>query len=198
MKVLMFAFFLSFGFFIHAQEISVDGVAYEIKKDRIFKGDVDVTETLTLEEKQQIMAAFDKKKREIEQAEDAEKRLDKAKKEQEKREKQQEKAEKETEKAEKAQKKAEKKQKQAEKEQDKLEKEQKKIEKEQKQAEKELKQSEKAQSNLDKSIEKHEDALKKYKKLKRKGKLSPLDEEKWLEKIAKYKAASEKAKRKLK
>ena len=191
MKVLMVVLFLSFGFLMHAQEVSVNGVGYEVKKGRIFKGDVDVTYTLTMEEKEQIMAAFDKKKRELEQAEDAEKRIEKA-------EKQQEKAERETEKAEKEQMQAEKKQKKAEKEQEKLEKEQKKIEKEKKKTEKVLKKTEKAQSTLDKSIEKHEEALKKHKKLKRKGKLSPLDDEKWLEKIAKYKEATDKAKKKLK
>lgn len=86
----------------------------------------------------------------------------------------------------------------AEKQVEKAEKEQKRAEKKQKKAEKELKQKKKAQSRFDKSEKKYEDAVKKYEKLKGKGKLSPEDEEKWLEKIGKYQKANTKAKRKLK
>ncbi|WJJ97357.1 hypothetical protein [Algibacter luteus] len=93
--------------------------------------------------------------------------------------------------------KAEKRLEKAEKEQKKAEKEQKRAEKQQKKAEKELKRQQKAQSNYDKSIKKHKAAVKKYEQLKKKGKLSPIDEEKWLDKISKYKEASEKAKKDL-
>jgi outer membrane biosynthesis protein TonB len=93
--------------------------------------------------------------------------------------------------------KAEKRLEKAEKEQKKAEKERKRAEKKQKQAEKELNKKEKAQSRYDKAIKKHKAAVKKYEQLKKKGKLSPVDEEKWLDKITKYKEASEKAERQL-
>ncbi|MEN3323327.1 hypothetical protein VP395_06285 [Mariniflexile soesokkakense] len=79
----------------------------------------------------------------------------------------------------------------------KAEKEQKKAEKKQKRAEKELKAREKAQSKFEDASEDYNDAIKKYEKLKRKGKLSPNDEAKWLEKINDLKEDIDKAKRKL-
>lgn len=163
MRFLMIVLFLGFGLLVNAQDISFNGIDYEIKKGRIFKGDIDVTDTLSIEEKQQITAAFDKKMIKIEEAEETQKRIGKA-----------------------------------EKEQKNAEKDQKRAEKKRKKAEKELKKRQKAQSNFDKSIKKHKDALDKYEKLKKKGKLSPVDEQKWLEKIAKYKENSEKAKKRLK
>lgn len=84
-----------------------------------------------------------------------------------------------------------------EKELKKAEKEQKKAENKQKSAEKALKKREKAHSNFEKSGKKYEDAISKYEKLKKKGKLSPEDEGKWLKKIDKLKEANEKTKRKL-
>ena len=163
MRLLMIVFFLSFGFLVNAQEVSFDAITYEIKNDRIFKDDIDVTDILSTEEKQQIRVAFDKKMTQINKAKESQKRLEKAKKEQRK-----------------------------------AEKDQKRAEKKQKRAEKELKQRQKTQSNFDKSIKKHKGAIKKYEKLKKKGKLSPEGEGKWLEKIAKYKETSEKAKKRLK
>ncbi|MFG6686950.1 hypothetical protein ACGK9U_10235 [Mariniflexile sp. HNIBRBA6329] len=79
----------------------------------------------------------------------------------------------------------------------KAEKEQKAAEKKQKKAEKELKAKEKAQSKFEDANDDHADAVKKYEKLKKKGKLSPNDEEKHLEKIKDLKEDIEKAKRKL-
>ncbi|MFD0990237.1 hypothetical protein ACFQ1R_09025 [Mariniflexile jejuense] len=79
----------------------------------------------------------------------------------------------------------------------KAEKEQKKAEKRLKKAEKEIKAKEKAQSKFDDANDDYNDAIKKYEKLKRKGKLSPNDEAKWLEKIADLKEDIEKAKKKL-
>lgn len=87
---------------------------------------------------------------------------------------------------------------QLEKAQKKAEKAQKQAEKKQKRAEKELKQKQKAQNNFEKTSSKHLQALEKYKKLKKKGKLSPADESKWLEKIEKLKTAHQKAEIKLK
>ncbi|XCF06240.1 hypothetical protein ABI125_16160 [Tamlana crocina] len=79
----------------------------------------------------------------------------------------------------------------------KAEKKQKAAEKKQKKAEKALKQKEKAHSNYEKLTGKYESAQQKYEKLKKKGKLSPQDEQKWLSKIEKLKEQTAKAKRKL-
>lgn len=169
MRLLWIVLFLGFGFVLNAQEISFKGATYEVKKGKIFNNGVDVTETLTAEDQEKIKLAVNEKMADIEEAEKAEKRLEKAEKEQKK----------------------------AEKEQKRAEKEQKRAEKQQKKAEKELKRQQKAQSNYDKSIKKHKATVKKYEQLKKKGKLSPIDEEKWLDKISKYKEASEKAKKDL-
>ncbi|NNC49977.1 MAG: hypothetical protein HKO01_05520 [Flaviramulus sp.] len=154
---------VGFGYLASAQEVNFNGETYEIKKDQIFKNSINVTETLTTEEKQQIRNALDNKMAQIKESEERAKRLEKA-----------------------------------EKEQKKAEKQQKVAEKKQKKAEKELKQNEKAQSNFDKAVKKHEDAIQKYEKLKNKGKLSPIAEEKWLSKIAQYNKAKVKSKKKLK
>lgn len=79
----------------------------------------------------------------------------------------------------------------------KAENEQKSAEKKQKKAEKELKAKEKAKSRYDDANDTYNDAVSKYDKLKKKGKLSPNDEAKWLERIQKSKEAIEKAKKKL-
>lgn len=149
--------------FISAQEVKINDDLYEVKKDLIFKNGVDVTNTLSDAEKSKILAAFEKKKLEIAEANEAKEKLEKA-----------------------------------EKEQKRAEKQRKKAEQKQKKAEKALKQKEKAQTNHDRAIKKHEDAIKKYEKLKKKGKLSPEDERKWLEKIEKLNANISKTKKKLK
>lgn len=79
----------------------------------------------------------------------------------------------------------------------KAENEQKSAEKKQKKAEKELKRKEKAHFKFQDAHDDHADAIKKYEKLKKKGKLSPNDEEKHLEKIKNLKEDIEKSKRKL-
>lgn len=79
----------------------------------------------------------------------------------------------------------------------KAENEQKSAEKKQKKAEKELKRKEKAHFKFQDAYDDHADAIKKYEKLKKKGKLSPNDEEKHLEKIKNLKEGIEKSKRKL-
>lgn len=83
----------------------------------------------------------------------------------------------------------------AEKERKKAQKAQKKAEKEQKKA---LKQKEKAQSDYNKAVKDLEQAQSKFERLKNKGKLSPNDEAKWLEKIQKLNGKIEKAEKKLK
>lgn len=155
MRYLIMVLFLGIGFLVNAQDVSFNGVLYSIDKDRIFKGTEDVTEALSIEEKTEIRAAFDRNMLKIKEAKEAKKRLEKA------------------------------------------ESDKKKAEKKQKKAEKELKKSKKAQSNYDKAVKKHKNAVKKFEKLKKKGELSPVDEEKWLEKIEKYKEATVKAKKKL-
>ena len=79
----------------------------------------------------------------------------------------------------------------------KAEKEQKKAEKKQKQAEKELKAKQKAQSKFEKSGKEYNNAMEKFEKLKKKGKLSPNDEAKWLKKVDDLKEDLEKAKKRL-
>ena len=97
----------------------------------------------------------------------------------------------------KMQEKAEKELEKAEKQQEKAEKAQKKAEREQKRAEKELKKRKKAQDRFDRANDKLDSALKKYDRLKRKGKLSPQDEAKWLDKIENLREDVAKAKKRL-
>ncbi len=85
-----------------------------------------------------------------------------------------------------------------EKQLEKAEKERKREEKKRKQVEKKLKQKQKAQANLEHAIKRHENALKKYNKLKSKGKLSPVKEANWLDKIERLDQSIGKAKLKLK
>ena len=79
----------------------------------------------------------------------------------------------------------------------KAEKSQKSAENKQKKAEKALKKREKTNTKFEKSEKKYNDALKKYERLNNKGKLTPVDEKEWLEKIEKLKVARNKAKKKL-
>lgn len=139
------------GLSVSAQEVTLNGAIYSVKGDVVLKNGVDVTNTLSLEERLEVKEALNKQTEAIEK--------------------------------EKALKKAEKKQKAAE--------------KKQKKAEKALKKKEKAHSKYEKLAEKHESTQQKYEKLKKKGKLSPLDEQKWLSKIEKLKEQTAKAQRKL-
>lgn len=70
-----------------------------------------------------------------------------------------------------------------EKERKQLEKDKKRAESKQKKAEKELKQKQKLQSNFEKASKNYAQARSKYQRLKERGKLSPVDEAKWLKKI---------------
>jgi hypothetical protein len=155
MKFFVIVLFFGCYFIGQAQEIDINGTIYTVKKEAIFKNGMDVTETLTLEERKEIKANLEEKIRQEKAKEETEKKIEKA------------------------------------------EKEQKRAENKQKKAEKALKKREKEHSNFEKSVKKHEDAISKYEKLKRKGKLSPEDEGKWLKKIDKLKEANEKAQRKL-
>ncbi len=155
MKYWMLLLFLTFGYFMNAQDVLVDGVNYVVKGEKILRDGIDVSDSLTPEQKQNITTVFLEKEASLRDAEKLEKALKRA------------------------------------------EKSQKKAEKKQKKAEKELKRKENAQSKYEKSEKKYIEALNKYEKLKKKGKLSPVDEKKWLEKIEKLKETQVKAKRKL-
>lgn len=153
MKFYITLLILSLSLTSFAQKIEKDGKTYEVKEERIFLNNEDVTDTITNEQKLLLFK-------------EAEMLVLKQSTEKEKQER--EKAEKKKEKAAK-----------------KLEKEKKKAEKAAKKAEKELKRAKKLKANYKKSQDKLAQTQKKYKKLKRKGKLSPIDETKWLDKIEK-------------
>lgn len=208
MKFLKLVVFVFIGFIGTAQDINVDGTDYVVKGHIILMDGKDVTETLPAEKKEGIMAAFDVKKVELMKvneakvkAEQVAKAEQKARKEADKLNKAEAKLAKAEEKAakaeEKAQKEAEKAAKAEEKAKKKAKKENEKAEKEQKKAEKELKKEEKAQSNFVKAGAKHTDAILKYEKLKSKGELSPVDEEKWIKKIDKLNVKLKKSKGKI-
>ncbi|MFD2726165.1 hypothetical protein [Hyunsoonleella rubra] len=103
LRLLLLVIFLMIGVSIKAQEITVNEVVYEVKKDLIFKDGADVTNTLTPEEKTKIRSAFEKQQLQIEEADRAEKKLEKAEKEQKRAEKKQKQAEKALKKKQKAQ-----------------------------------------------------------------------------------------------
>jgi len=88
-------------------------------------------------------------------------------------------------------------QKEKKKEEKKKTKELKKEDKKIKTAEKDQKKQENALDNYDDAIDKLDKAQAKYERLKRKGKLSPNDEVKWLDKIASLKEKVAKKKKKL-
>jgi phenylalanyl-tRNA synthetase alpha subunit len=162
---------------VHAQEVDYNGITYKIKGKSISQNGTDVsaklsvTEQIGIREALRQQKAFDEQQQKSEQALIEERtRADKSLDEQRKR-------------AERVVKKAEN--------------DLKNAEKKQKKAEKELKARDKAQSNYEKAGNKYNDAIKKYEKLKRKGKLSPNDEAKWLEKIDNLNEDISKAKRKL-
>ena len=86
----------------------------------------------------------------------------------------------------------------AEKAENKAENKQKKAEKKQKQAEKDLKKREKIQKNYKNAQQRYSDAQNKYEKLKKRGKLSPDDEAKWLKKLENLKENLDKNEKRLK
>ncbi|SEP72154.1 hypothetical protein SAMN05421824_0145 [Hyunsoonleella jejuensis] len=163
MRVVVFLCFVSFSFLLSAQAVKINNDVYEVKNNIIFKNGIDVSSTISADEKSKVLAAFDKNKLETAKTKAVSEKLENA-----------------------------------EKDKIKAEKQQKKAEKKQKKAEQALKRKERAHSNHNKAINKHKAAVKKYEKLKKKGKLSPEDERKWLEKIEKFNAGITKTKKKLK
>lgn len=155
MKIVIIMLSLGLGYIVNAQKIDYKGVIYEVKNEKVFKENVDVTETLSSEEKEQIKITLNKKIAALETSEETAKKLEKE------------------------------------------EKERRKIEKKHKKIEKELKKKEKAQSNFDRATRKHKEAVSRYGKLKKRGKLSPQKEAKWVEKIEKLKRKTIKTENKL-
>lgn len=149
MKFWMIVLVVTFGYFANAQKVELKGENYEVKGKTFLKNGEDVTNTLTLEKKNEIKAAVEKNK-ELEAA--AKKR----------------------------------------------EEEKKAVEKQQKATEKAHKEADKAASNYEKAKSNHNSAIKKYEKLKGQGKLSPVDEDKWLKKIDKLEKTQKKAEGRLK
>ncbi len=72
-----------------------------------------------------------------------------------------------------------------------------KADKRAKKAEKALKKKEKAQSNFDKSSSRYNKAVAKYESLKKRGRLSPVKEAKWIEKVEKLRYKRDKLEVKL-
>ena len=61
MKFWVILLFLGFGFCANAQEIKVNGTTYEVKGKIILKDGVDVTNTLTIEQQNEIRSSLEKK-----------------------------------------------------------------------------------------------------------------------------------------
>lgn len=193
MKYYIIVLFLSLSLSGFTQEVSNEGKIYEVKNEKIYLNGEDITETLSLAKKTLIFkeAAAITETLKIEAAAQKNIQLKKA---ESKALKDAEKIKKEEEKA---LKKKEEVAKKLEKENKKAEKAQKKAEKERKKAEKEIKKKEKLQKNFEKAESNLNKAQKKYEKLNAKGKLSPVDERKWLDKIEKLTEKVAKAKRRL-
>ena len=185
-NLILLVFFLGFSFSITAQNMD-SNEAFVVKKNKIYQGDTDVTETLTKEKRESIFASYKaemKLQEEKEQAEEEKTKQEKEfKKTQDEKDKEIKKAQKEKDKR--------------EKELKKNEKEVKKAEKKQKQAEKALKKKEKAQAGFEKAKSKLDSSQKKYERLKEKGKLSPQEEAKWLKKLEGLNNDIKKAEKKL-
>lgn len=155
MKLLAVVIFLFIGVSIQAQQVTINDKVYEVKKSKILNEGVDVTNTLSEEEKGKIFTAFEKNKLELKALKNQEKRIEEA------------------------------------------EKKQRQAEKKHKKALKALNEKQKAQSKFDKAEKKFQQATKKYEKLEKKGKLSPKDKTKWLDKLNKLKANVSKVKKRL-
>jgi len=160
-----------------AQEVNFNEKIYKVKGKAISQNGADVTASLSVNEQIGIREALRQQKAIDDQQQKAEKALMADRK--------------------RADKALDEERKRAEKVVKKAESDLKNAEKKQKKAEKELKARDKAQSNYEKAGNKYNDAIEKYEKLKRKGKLSPNDEAKWLEKIDNLNKDIDKARRKL-
>ncbi|WP_426432214.1 hypothetical protein ACPX19_06480 [Winogradskyella sp. HB-48] len=129
MKYYIILLLLAFSLTSFAQTVEKDGKTYEVKKEKIFLDGNEVTETLSLEEKEAILKQAATINEKLKVDEKAQKAAEKLEKEAKKAEKAQKKAEKAQKKAEKALKKKEKLQKSYENAQNDFKKAQKKYEK---------------------------------------------------------------------
>ncbi|MGB1270319.1 MAG: hypothetical protein ACPG45_11340 [Flavobacteriaceae bacterium] len=157
-----------------AQEVTHNGNTYSIKGKKIYQNNEDVTSLLTTTDKEAVFSAHKIELEKIKEAKNAEKALEKKEKE-----------------AIKAEKEAAKRIKEQEKKLKAIEKKQKKVEKAAKKKANAEKAFDRAQSKLDRET-------KKFEKLKRRGKLSPVKEAKYLEKLSDLKDRVSKAGKKLK
>lgn len=80
MRFLMLLLGLTFGCIVTAQEVLVDGVSYVVKGEKILKDGVDVSASLTLEEKQNITTVLLEKEAKLRETENVAKNLKKAEK----------------------------------------------------------------------------------------------------------------------
>jgi hypothetical protein len=102
MKFFITLLCLVFGFFVQAQEVEVNGTVYKVKGESIFKDKVNVSETLTMEEKNNIRTNLDEKIRLEKETKLKDSAIKKAEKEQKKAENKHKSAEKALKKKEKA------------------------------------------------------------------------------------------------
>ncbi len=166
--------FLFISIFSQAQKVVTNGVVYEVKNNTIYKGETNVTDTLSKEQQKNIFHLANKINKAKKDALEAEKEI---KRKREELEENRDELEKSVSKDRKKEIKA--------------------REKEIKAREKALKLEKKAHKRFLKWDKKHQKAQKKYTRLLKKGKLSPVDEENWLKKLDKIQKKLEKAKEKL-
>lgn len=101
MKIWVLTLVVLFGFLSHAQEVVLKGITYKVKGDVILKDGTDVTNTLSLEEQQEIKTTLQKNNDILAETKKREKDLKKAEKNQKAAEKKQKKSENELKKKEK-------------------------------------------------------------------------------------------------
>ncbi|RKE98547.1 hypothetical protein [Ichthyenterobacterium magnum] len=192
MKYILIFFLMAFSFNLSAQKVKKDDKTYQVKNEKIFLDGKDITETLSIDDRKTI----------FKQAATVSETMKGKGKEKEKGQEKIKNTEKEMkEKKENALKEAEykkiKKAEKLEKEMKRAEKAQKKAEKEARKAEKALKKKQKAQNRYKKANSKLKSAQKKYDRLKKKGKLSPNEELKWLGKLKGLREDIARAKKKM-
>ncbi|WP_445736421.1 hypothetical protein [Mariniflexile sp.] len=162
-KLLTLLLFLTIIFGCASSErVIKDGKVYTIKGNKILQNDMDISKTLTSEEKQAIQSVLEERLA-AEKAVEAEKEALEAK------------------------------QKELEKIQEKAEAEQKRIETQQENLQDKLQAKEDARKDFLKANAKLKKNKEKHQKLHDKGKLSPIDEEEWAEKLKELQEEKDKA-----
>jgi len=159
--------FLFISVFSQAQKVVTNGVVYEVKNNTIYKGETNVTDTLSKEQQKNIFHLANQINKAKKEALEAEKDMERKREELEENRDELEKSVSKNKK------------------------------KEIKAREKALKLEKKAHKRFLKLDKKYQKAQKKYTRLLKKGKLSPVDEENWLKKLEKMQKKLERAKEKL-